>query len=324
MVVFSTKIDVTFQSISIIILFDELVGRCIYMKKFQVLTDSTSDVVKEIREEFELDYVRMLFTQDGVERNADLDWGEINPKTYYDQMRKGSRSVTGLATFGEFQEKFRKYLEQGMDILFIGCSTRLSGTVNNAKLVAAELLTEFPDRRIICFDSLRTNYAEGLMAIDAAKMALDGKELDEVVNYLEDNCLNYQVHATVDTLQFLKLAGRIKASTAFFGNLFGVKPIIVSDAKGNNYGYKKVKGRKNSLNELVNIVKTRMINPKESILFIEHADSLEDAEYVAKELEGFVKEIKISWLGPIIGATIGPGAITCNFYGEKVDFASEE
>lgn len=294
------------------------------MKKFQVLTDSTSDIEKVLREELEIDYVQMLFAQDGVEYGADLDWGRIDPHTYYERMLKGSRSTTGLATFGEFENKFRKYLEQGMDILYISCSSKLSGTVNNGRLVADELLKEFPNRRIVCFDSLRSCYAQGIMVMDAAKMALDGKELDEVCNYLEENKLNYQVHATVETLQFLKLSGRVKASTAFFGNLFGVKPIIVSDANGNNYAYKKIKGRKSSLNEIINIVKTRMIDPKNSTLFIEHADKIEDAEYIANGLKDFVKETHISYVGPIIGATVGPGTITVSFYGQKIDFASEE
>lgn len=294
------------------------------MKKFQVIADSTCDVEKELREEVELDYVKMLFTQEGIEYEADLDWGRIDPHTYYESMTKGNRSTTGLATFGEFQTQFRKYLEQGLDILYISCSSKLSGTINNARLVASELLKEFPERRIECFDSLRSNYSQGIMAMDAAKMALEGKELDEVLSYLEKNRLNYQVHATVDTLHFLKLSGRVKASTAFFGDLFGVKPIIVSDAKGNNYAYKKVKGRKNSLNELINIIKTRMIDPENSTLFIEHADKIEDAEYIANSLKDFVKEIHISYVGPIIGATIGPGAITCSFYGKQVDFSSEE
>lgn len=294
------------------------------MRKFQVLTDSTSDVEKKYRDEFKLDYARMLFTQDGVEYEADLDWGKISPKTYYEAMRQGSRSFTGLVTFGEFQRVFRKYLEQGLDILYISCSSKLSGTINNANFVASELLKEFPERKIICFDSLRSNYSQGLMAIDAASMALEGKEMDEVLKYLEEHCLNYQVHATVDTLHFLRLSGRIKATTAFFGNLFGVKPIILSDAKGNNYAYKKVKGRKKSLNELIDIIKERMIDPQNGMLFIEHADSLADAEYIAESLKDYVKNINISCLGPIIGATIGPGAITCSFYGEKVEIASEE
>ena len=294
------------------------------MKKFQVLADSTCDVEKVYRDEVELDYVKMVFTQSGNNYEADLDWGQIDAHSYYEEMRKGNRSVTGLATTLEFETKFRKYLDQGLDILYISCSSKLSGSINNGRLVAEELLADYPGRRIICFDSLRSNYSQGMMALDAAKMALEGKKLDEVVAYLEENKLNYQVHGTVGTLHFLILSGRVKASAAFFGNLLGVKPLIVSDINGNNFAHKKVKGRKTSLDELINIIKTEIINPSEATLYIEHADCLADAKYMADKLEGFVKKINISYVGPIIGATIGPDAITCSFYGNKVVMAGEE
>ena len=98
----------------------------------------------------------------------------------------------------------------------------------------------------------------------------------------------------------------------------------MSDAKGNNYAFKKVKGRKNSLMELAQIVKDRVIHPETATVFIEHADALEDAMFIASLIEGYVKNIHISYIGPIIGATIGPQAITICFYGKKVEIASEE
>lgn len=294
------------------------------MKKFQVLVDSTSDVEKKYRDELELDYCKMSYTQKDVNYEADVDWGNINPHDYYQAMSEGHRAITGLVSIPEFEKKFRHYLDKGLDVLYIACSSKLSGSITTGRLVAEDLAKEYPERKIICFDSLRSNYAQGIMGMDAAKMALEGKTIEETVEYFEEHRLNYQVHATVSTLKFLKLAGRIKAGASFFGNLLGVKPIIASDAKGYNYAYKKVKGRKTSLDELVQIVKDRMIDPQNSVLFIEHADALEDAEYIANALKDHVKNINITFLGPIIGSTIGPGAITINFYGKKVDFATEE
>ena len=293
------------------------------MKKFQVIADSTCDVQETLRLKYELDYAKMLFTIGDKEYQADLDWQEITPKEYYDMIRAGERSYTGLEPTAEFEAIFTKYLEEGMDILYISCSSKLSGTINNAKLISQELLDNYPNRKIICFDSLRSNYAQGLMAIDAAKMALEGKSIEETVDYLTKTRLNYQVYATVGTLDYLKKSGRIKASAAFFGNIMGVKPIILSDAIGNNFAFKKVKGRKASLDELVNIIKSKMIDPNSNTLHIEHADCLEDALYIKKNLENHVKNIEISYLGPIIGATIGPNSITCSFYGEEVKLVGE-
>ena len=294
------------------------------MKKFQVLTDSTCDVEKVFRDEVELDYVKMIFTQNNVEYEADLDWSRIAPHDYYEAMRQGVRTVTGLTPTLEFENKFKEYLDKGLDILYISCSSRLSGTINNGRLVAEELKKLYPDRKIVCFDSLRSNYSQGMMAMDAAKMALEGKELHEVLNYLEENCLNYQVHGTVATLHYLKLSGRVTASAAFFGNLLGVKPIIVSDMKGCNFAYKKVKGRKTSLDELIKVIRETILDPQNATLYIEHADCIKDAEYMYNILKDDIKNIHISCLGPIIGASIGPDAITCSFYGKKVMMCGEE
>ena len=165
-----------------------------------------------------------------------------------------------------------------------------------------------------------------MMAACAANFANQGKDIDEVVDYLNEHRLIYQCHATVENLNWLKKAGRVKASAAFFGNLIGIKPIILGDARGNNFANKKVKGRKNSLDDLVNTTIERIENPSEAVVFIDHADSIEDANYVKEQLESKIqlKEIYINYLGPIIGSTVGPGAIIVNFFGKKVTIMGEE
>ncbi|MCR5113093.1 MAG: DegV family protein [Acholeplasmatales bacterium] len=296
------------------------------MKTFQVITDSTSDVQLKFRDELDIDYLKMVFTIDEKNYDADLEWGGINSKDYYDAMRKGKRSITGLIKAEEVETKFTKYLEKGLDVLYIACSGKLSSSINTAKSYGEEILEKFPGRKIVCFDSLRSNYAEGYMAMKAAELANEGKTLEETVAWLEENKLKFQTYATVGSLEWLKKAGRVKASTAFFGNLIGVKPIILGDANGNNYSYKKVKGRKTSLDELVNTIVERIENPAEADLFIEHADCEQDAKYIADAVKAKanVKNINISVLGPIIGATTGPDTITVNFYGEKVTLVGEE
>ena len=296
------------------------------MKKFQIFTDTTSDVEKKFRDEYELDYLKMVFTIEGKTYDGDLDWKEMTPEDYYNKMRKGNRAITGLVKNDDAEAKIKAALDAGLDVLYIACSSKLSGSVNSVKIIADELLQSYPDRKVVSYDSLRSNYAEGMMAMDAAKWALEGMDIDECVKKLDETKLNYQVYATVATLDWLKKAGRVKASTAFFGNLLGVKPIIVSDALGNNYGFKKVKGRKNSLDELVNIACERVINPEESTIYIEHADCLNDALYIKEQIEAKIKikEINVSKLGPMIGATTGPDTITINFFGQKVEIASGE
>lgn len=296
------------------------------MSKFVVITDSTSDLPLEYRERYNVEYVKMSFNIDGREFVADLDWNEITPKEYYDLMRKGCRSITGLVKTAEFEQKFEEALARGMDVLYLACSSKLSGSLNGGKIVAEELLEKYPDRKIVCFDTLRSNLAEGLIAIKASQMAQEGKSLEEVIKTLEEDKLKYQTYATVGTLDYLRKAGRVKATAAFFGNLFGVKPIILGDAHGNNYAYKKVKGRKTALDTVIEECVSRIRNNTEALVFVEHSDCFTDALYVKEQIiaKANPKEVVITDLGPIIGATVGPDSITVNFYGEKVTIFGEE
>jgi DegV family protein with EDD domain len=297
-----------------------------FMRKFQVITDSTSDLEKEYREKYNIEYLKMVFTIDGQTYDADLDWNELSPIDYYNKMRNGNRSVTGLVKTSEVEEKFEKALAQGLDVLYIAISSKLSGSVNAAKVLSEELASKYPERKIVCFDSLRSNYAEGILAIDAAKLSDEGLSVDETVEILEKTKFNYQCIATVETLDYLKMAGRVKASTAFFGNLMGVKPLVLADAKGNNYSFKKVKGRKNSLDEIINYVKENITDASDKTIFVAHADCLKDAIYVKDQIVKLInpKDVHIAFLGPIIGATVGPGSIAISFNGKKVEIASGE
>ena len=296
------------------------------MKTFYVFTDSTADVEKTYRDEYDFGYLKMAFKIEDKDYPADLEWQEINSNQFYNFMRQGNRVTTNQVLTLEVETKFEEAFKKGLDVLYIACSNKLSTSVNYAKTIGEELKEKYPERKIVCFDSLRSNYAEGLMAIQAAKMANEGKTIEETVAYLEENKLNYQTFATVGSLNWLRMAGRVKASTAFFGNLFGVKPIICSDMKGNNYGFKKVKGRKTSLDELVEQVSSRLVNNSEATVYVEHADCIKDAEYVANNIKSKTncKEVHISLLGPIIGASCGPDTITVNFYGKKMDIVGEE
>lgn len=290
------------------------------MKSFQVVTDSTCDLEEDLRIEYEIDYVMMDFSINGNEYKADLDWKNLSSKEYYDLMRKGYRASTGMVNSTSYYETFEKYLMQGLDVLYIACSSKLSGSLNSAKIIASELIDKYPNNRVICMDSLRSCMAQGLISIEACRYANEGCKLNDAVKKINHEILNYQTYATVDSLEWLRKSGRVKASTAFFGNLLGIKPIIVSDANGDNYAYKKVRGRKQSLDALSKIIDERLKINKDAVVYIEHADCIEDANYVMKKIKMKNSDIKvrISSVGPIIGATVGPNSIIVNFYGEKV------
>ncbi|MGN0812933.1 MAG: DegV family protein [Candidatus Coproplasma sp.] len=281
------------------------------MKNYVIVTDSCSDLGKDVRESLGIDYVQMNIVYDGKELPASLDWDLYTPAELYNIMRGGTRVTTNQVPVQTFNTAFTKYLEEGKDIIYIGCSSALSGSVNTGKVVADELAEKYPDNKIYVIDSLNSCLGEGLMTIDAAKMREEGKSAEEVAAYIEANKLKYQQFAAVDDLTYLKRAGRVKASAAFFGNLFGVKPILVSNRLGENLAVKKIKGRRNSLDELVNMVKSSIVAPETQTVAVVHADCAQDAEYLKNRIESEigVKEVYVNYIGPIIGASTGPGTV---------------
>lgn len=295
------------------------------MNNIAIFVDSTSDMPTELRKKYNVEYVKMNIVVKDKEYPASLDWDIYSPKQLYDWMRNGICVKTTQVSVEEFMNKFDASLSQGNDIIYISCSSALSGSVNTAYSVSKELMEKYPQRKIICIDSLNSCFGQTLMAIKASKLREEGKAIDEIEETIEKEKLTVNQFATVATLDYLKNAGRVKASTAFFGNLFGVKPIIISDAKGQNYAIKKVKGRRNSLIELVNMAKEAIIDSENQIIFVGHADCIEDAELVKEHIlkEIPCKGVYIDYIGPIIGASTGPGTVSIYAYGKEVTVVGE-
>lgn len=289
------------------------------MKNYAIITDSCSDLSKEVREKYSIDYVQMNITYDGKELPASLDWDLYTPSEFYGLMKAGTRIKTTQVPPASFDAAFKKHLSEGSDVIYIACSSALSGSVNTAKVIADEL-NEKNENKIYCIDTLNSCMGEGLMAIDAAKMRGDGKSVTEVVEYLEKNKQKYLQFGSVGDLTYLKRAGRVNASAAFFGNLFGVKPIIVSNRAGENFAFKKIKGRKNSLDEVIKLVKENIENPEEQTIALVHADCIDDANYMKDKIEKEIKpkEIYLNYIGPIIGASAGPDMIAIYCKGKEI------
>lgn len=295
------------------------------MKEFKIITDSCSDLTTELRSRYDIDYVQMNVVVKGKEIQANLDWANFSPKEIYDVMRGGERITTTQVPTEEYLTVFEKYLAEGKDVLYVACSSALSGSVNTSVVVAKELMQKYPDAKICCVDTLNSCYGEGILAMKAAQMKAEGKSIDEVVAWLEENKLKSNQVAAIENLDYLKRAGRVKASTAFFGNLFGVKPMLISDANGNNYAIKKVKGRKSSMLELVQMCKDSIIDAENQTIYLVHADCEEDAMALKALVEEQIpcKEIYVSYIGPIIGASVGPGTMALYFMGKEVTVVGE-
>lgn len=289
------------------------------MSEFVIITDSTADLYKELREKYNIDYVKMNYVIDGVEYTASLDWENHTVSDFYNMMRNGKRIMTTQVPREEYINKFKSYLSEGKDILYISCSSALSGSINLATVIAKELEGEFPDRKVVCIDSLCSSLGQGYMVIRAAELKESGKTLEEIATYIEENKLKFNQFGTVENLNYLKRAGRVKASSAFFGNMFGIKPIIISDKKGQNFAIEKVKGAANARVKIAQHL-NEVADEEKKYLLISHADCLEDAEKLRDEalkIANF-KNVIIGTIGPIVGSCVGPGTIISFCFGKEV------
>ncbi len=295
------------------------------MRKYVIIADSTCDLNKELRDKYQIDYAPMNYIIDGTEYVASLDWETHSPKEYYDFMRQGKKTTSTQVPQNVYYDKFKAALDDGKDVLYISCSSALSGSINAAYVVAKQLMEEYPDSQICCVDSLISSLGQGYLAISASEKRAEGLSVSDNAKYIESIKLTVNQFGTVATMEYLRRAGRIKASKAFFGNLFGVKPIIISDRKGQNYAYKKVKGLQNARVAIAeDIVKAADGNYDN--LFISHADCLEDAELLKAEILKMApfKKVTMGIIGPIVGASVGPGTVIAYCVGKEVTIEGNE
>ena len=289
------------------------------MAKYQILSDSSCDLSTETRKANGLEYFYFGLVVDGVEYPADLDWQAYSQEEFYGWLSQGKKVKTTQVNMEEVVKKVRPYFEKGIDIIYIGCSSALTGSMNLFELAKTELMEEFPDRKMIGVDSLAASCTLGMMLLDAAKKQREGLTIEELQQWVLDNRLFYNQFATVDTLTYLKEAGRIKGAAAFFGNIFGVKPIFISDRKGNNLTINKVKGTKASLNELFEGVKNAMIPGETTEIYIGQGMAQDRADILKKRIEEELKvKVTVEWIGPIVGTTCGPGIIATFCRGKEV------
>ena len=289
------------------------------MAKYQIFTDSSCDLSTELRKANNIEYFYFGLVVDGVEYKADLDWKEYTQEEFYGWLSAGKKVKTTQVSMEEVLLKVRPYFEKGIDIIYIGCSSALTGSMNLFELAKQQLMEEFPDRKMIGVDSLAAACTLGMMVLDAAKEQNKGLSIEELQQWVLDNRFFYNQFATVDTLTYLKAAGRIKGAAAFFGNIMGVKPIFISDRKGNNLTINKVKGTKASLNELFEDVKAAMVPGVTEEIFIGQGMAQDRAELLKKRVEDELHiKATVQWIGPIVGTTCGPGVIATFCKGKEV------
>lgn len=286
-------------------------------KETIIVTDSSCDLSADYIKESGIQVIPFTYNLDGVDYED--DFGQtLTYKEFYERIREGSRSTTSQITTYTFEKVFKDLSQEGKSIIYIGFSSALSATFNNALMAKNNLVEEDPYIDLTIIDSKSASVGLGAIVYYAAEMLKEGKSKDEIVEWVENNKLKVYHQFTVDSLEHLKRGGRLSATAAAVGTLLDIKPFLIVDDEGKLEVVKKIRGRKRSIKTLLETLKANIVNPEEQTIFINHGDCLEDAEKLKEMLlkEVKVKDVMINYVGPIIGTHTGPGMLCMVFMGK--------
>ena len=288
------------------------------MNNYVIITDSSCDLPDGLVKELELDVLPLTFIMDDKPYRNYPDNREMSPSDFYSKQRAGVMATTNAVNVGDATDAIESVLKRGQDALVLAFSSGLSTTCNSFQIAAVELAEKYPERKVYAVDTLCASLGQGMLVYQAAKLRQEGKTIEEVRDWAEANKLRQCHWFTVDDLFFLKKGGRVSAATAVVGTMLQIKPVLHVDDEGHLINVAKARGRKASLNALVDKVGELAEDPASQTMFISNTDCAEDARYVADEIRKKygTKEIIINSIGPVIGAHTGPGCVALFFMGK--------
>ena len=284
------------------------------MNEFVIYTDSACDIDVPTLKEWNVKHISLSLTFEDEGKVLLND--EVEPVSFYNRMREGAVAKTAAVNTESFKRAFEGDLKEGKDILYVGFSTGLSTTCNSAAIAAKQLGEAYPHNRVVCVDTLAASAGQGMLVFLAKNLRDEGKSLDEIAQYIEENKLKLCHWFTVDDLVYLKRGGRVSPAAAFVGGVLGIKPVMHVDDEGHLVNVFKARGRKAALKGLCDKFGETVID-KNGPIFICHADCDADVE----TLKGMLKTEhgadvdKVVYTGPVIGAHSGPGTIALFFLG---------
>ena len=289
---------------------------------YVIVSGAPGDMPQSVIEEYGLHVIPMNVRVNERDYLYHPDEKELSCKDFYTKLSAGEESVTSQITPIVFKEVFESYLKEGKDVLYIAFSSGLSGTYNSACLIADELSEQYPERRLVCIDSLCASIGEGFLVYLAGKLRKEDKSFDEVVEFVTNNRTRVCHWFTVDDLIHLKRGGRLNSLEAVVGTALKIKPVLSVDREGKLTVVAKVRGIKKGMDYL----KERLVNDGtdtgNQTVMVGHADAPEIAEQLKEQLlsEGLVKDVIVSNVGPVIGTHVGSGMFALVFLGENYKF----
>ncbi len=288
--------------------------------EIMIITDSSSDLSLGYAKKHEKHLEVLGIPVSVGDQEFIDDLGEqFSHEIFYGEMKKGVLPKTSQINVMTFCECFERHLEQGKDILYIGLTSGLSGTFNNAFIAKEMALEKYPNGKIEIVESVAASIGLAVIIHKLVyKVEEEGMDLSSLVTYVEKEKLRANHWFVVDDLIHLKNGGRIPAAIAYVGSMLNVKPLLSMDYEGKLMTFSKTRGKVKACKFIIEKIETHLENSDELVI-IGHANAPEDAQYIVDELKKKQRQnkVEVTCLSATIASHVGPGMLAVAFMGTE-------
>lgn len=292
------------------------------MSDYIISCSSTADLTEEHFKARNISYICFHFELDGKQYLDDL--GKSIPfDRFYEAMANGADTKTSQINVAEFTDYFEGFLKEGKDILHLSLSSGISGVINSAMIAKENLQEQYPDRKIYILDSLAASSGYGLLMDKLADLRDEGKSINEVYKWANDNRLRLNHWFFSTDLTFYVKGGRISKASGFFGGMLNICPLLNVDFMGQLIPRYKIRTKRKVIQTIVDKMEEYCDDGREynGKCYMCHSACYEDARAVADLIEerfpNLDGKVLINSIGTTIGSHTGPGTVAVFFWGKK-------
>lgn len=291
------------------------------MSKFILSCESTVDLPYKRVADRNMPILFYTYSVDGVEYVDDMGKDPQSIPNFYKMLDEGKMPSTSQINLYRYLEFFEELLNNNEgDICHIAFGSGLTPSANNAKEAAQMLKEKYPDRRVEVIDTLCASSGYGLIVDLIVALKDEGKSIDEIVAWAEENKgkVHHQFFST--DMKFFKRSGRVSGPVATVASILGICPIMHLDDTGHIIAYSKVRGKKAAIETTVKEMLAHAGSNYTGKCYISNSNCPDMAKETAdaiKEAFPNIECIEIFEIGTIIASHCGPGTVAVFFMGDQ-------
>lgn len=292
-----------------------------------VLTDTTASIPPELAAQLGIELIPYYVIRGGKTLR---DMVDVDPEAFAQYLiGTDTLPTTSNPSPGDYYTGLKRLADQTRNILALTMTSRGSGAYQSCRAAIELILERFPKLKIELMDTRLVAMSQGWVAIEAARAALQGMSLYEVLNKAREVAGRAAMIQTADTLRYLYLGGRIGRAQHLVGSVLNIKPLIGME-EGVIVGLGTAHTRSRAYDRMVEIMKQRLETSsalssggqamKTGIVRIKaaftHVAAWDKLEQLKEQVTGTFEcvEVLTSQLSPALAVHSGPGTVGVSYY----------